>query len=69
MSKTIEDELICLCGEEIVTGIISNVKESKVFSILADGVRDNSNTEQMSLVIRYVDKSCQIRKEFIQFLE
>ena len=26
-------------------------------------------TEQMPFVIRYVDKSCQIREEFIQFLE
>ena len=53
-------------GEEIVTGIISEVKESRVFSTLADEVR---HTEQMSFVIRFVDKSCQIREEFIQFLE
>ena len=26
-------------------------------------------TEQMSFVIQYVDKSCQIREEFIKFLE
>ena len=39
MSKTIENELICLCGEEIVTGVISEVKESRAFSILADEVR------------------------------
>ena len=60
ISKTIQNDLICLCGEEIVTGIISEVKESRVFSILADEVRDCSNTEQMSFVIRFVDKSCQI---------
>ena len=69
MFKTIQNELICLCGEEIVTGIISEVKESRVFSILADDVRDCSNTERMSFVIRFVDKSCQIREEFVQFLE
>ena len=65
MSKTIQNELICLCGEEIVTGIISEVKESRVFSILVDEVRDCSNTEQMSFVIQFVDKSCQIREEFL----
>ena len=65
MSKTIQNELICLCGEEIVTGI----KESRVFSILADEVRDCSNTEQMSFVIRFADKSYQIREEFVQFLQ
>ena len=31
MSKTIQNELICLCGEEIVTSIISEDKESRVF--------------------------------------
>ena len=45
------------------------MKESRVFSVLADELRDCSNTEQMSLVIWFVDKSCQIREEFVQFLE
>ena len=59
-----------MCGEEIVTDIVSEVKESRVFPILADEVRDNrSNTEQMSFAMRYVDKSCQIREEFMQFIE
>ena len=39
------------------------------FYLGRDEVRDCSNTEQMSFVMRYVDKSCQIREEFIQFLE
>ena len=47
MSKTIQNELICLYGEEIVTGIISESKESSVFSVLADEVRDCSNTGKM----------------------
>ena len=52
MSKIIQNELIFLCGEEIVTDIISKVKESRVFSILADEVRDDcSNIEQMSFVM------------------
>ena len=69
MCKAIQNELICLCGEEIVTGVISEVKESRVFSTLADEERDCSNTEHMSIVIWFDDKSCQIRQEFIQFLE
>ena len=52
MSKTIQNELICLCCEEIVTDIISEVNEPRVFSIFADEVRDDcSNTEQMSFVM------------------
>ena len=69
MPKIMQNELNCLCGEEIVTGIISEVKEWRVFFILADEVRDCSNTEQISFFIRYIDKSCQIREEFIQSLE
>ena len=67
--KTIQNELICLCCEEIVTGIISEVKESRVFCILADEVTYSFNTEQMSFVIRSVDNSCLIREKIIQFLE
>ena len=33
MSKTIQNELICLCGEEIVTDIISEGKKSQEFSL------------------------------------
>ena len=40
MSKTIQNELIWLCVKEIVTGIISEAKESGVFPLLADEVRD-----------------------------
>ena len=66
MSKTIQNELIYLCGEETVTGIF---QESRAFSILVYEVRDCSNTEQVALVIRFIDKSCQISAEIIQFLE
>ena len=52
MSKTIQNELICLCGEEIVTDIISDVKESRFFfNFGRDEVRGCSNTEQMSFVM------------------
>ena len=40
MLKTIKNKLICLCAEEIVTGIVSEYKESRVFSIFADEDRD-----------------------------
>ena len=38
------------------------------FSILADEVADVSNTEQLSLVLRYMDDDNNIREEFIDFL-
>ena len=36
---------------------------------MAHEVRDCSNTEQVAFVIRFIDKSCEIRAEIIQFLE
>ena len=48
--------------------IISEVKKSKYFSILADETADCSNKEQMSLVLRNVDKKNKIREDFVQFI-
>ena len=41
MLKTIRNKLICLCAEGIVTGIVSDYKESRVFSVFADEDRDD----------------------------
>ena len=41
MLKTIKNKIICLRAEEIVTGIVSEYKESRVFSIFADEDRDD----------------------------
>ena len=41
MLKTIKNKLNCLCAEEIVTSIVSEYKESSIFSIFADEDRDD----------------------------
>lgn len=66
-SKTIQNELIAVSGEWIVQQIVGRVKEAKFFAILADEVADISNTEQMSIVLRYVNKNCEIQEEFLAF--
>ena len=48
--------------------MISRKLNSFQFSILADEVTDCSNLEQLSLAIRFVDKQCQIREEFLDFI-
>ena len=40
----------------------------KFFTILADEVSDCSNLEQVSVVIRFVDKDNNIREEFLGFI-
>ena len=36
---------------------------------MADEASDTSNTEQMALVIRFVDEHSEVREEFIDFLD
>ena len=67
-SKNIQNEIISVLGECVRTSILNDIKESRFFSISADEVTDCSNMEQLSIAIRFVDKDCQIREEFIDFV-
>ena len=42
-------------------------KNARFFSMIADEASDTSNTEQMALVIRFVDQNSEIREEFMEF--
>ncbi|XP_046862828.1 52 kDa repressor of the inhibitor of the protein kinase-like [Xenia sp. Carnegie-2017] len=48
--------------------IVEEVKHAKYFSILMDEATDCANIEQMSLVIRFVDKQFLIREDFLGFI-
>ena len=56
-----------LIGDHIRDSIIQEIKEAKYFSILCNKVTDNAYLEQLSLVLRCVDKECMIREEFVDF--
>ena len=47
---------------------MKEIKENIFYSILADEAGDCSNQEQLSLVLSFVDKMCEIREEFLGFL-
>ena len=66
-SKTTQNQLIDVCGEMLTEEIVDEIKDAKFFSILADEVSDCSNIEQMSVVIRFVDRTLTIREEFLGF--
>ena len=65
MSHDIVNELIPLMGKAILRDLLVNIREAKWFAILADETRDVSNHEQLSLSIRWVDKSYLIHEDFI----
>ena len=68
ISKTSQNELINCCGNYIKDILVKEIKESRFFSVLADEASDCSNQDQLSLVIRFVDGSGEIREEFLGFL-
>ena len=67
-SKTIQNEMISVVGSAIQDKIIKEIQAAKFFSLLADEVTDCANLEQVSIVIRFVDRDKQIREEFLGFL-
>jgi hypothetical protein len=46
--------MIEIVGSSILDEIIRRVKEAELYAIMADETPDNSKTEQLSLLIRYV---------------
>ena len=69
ISNSSQNELINCCGKYIQSILISDIKENQFFSIIADEASDCSNQEQMSLVIRFIDSSFDVREEFMGFLD
>ncbi|XP_028413710.1 52 kDa repressor of the inhibitor of the protein kinase-like [Dendronephthya gigantea] len=67
-SKTTQNEIIDICGDMITKKLTDEIREARFYSILADEASDCSNIEQLSIVIRFVDKQCQIREEFLGFV-
>ena len=67
--KTIQNEMIETVGNYIVSKIMAEVSESKIFSVMADKAADVTNKENLSLLIRFVDSSHNIREEFVGFRE
>lgn len=68
ISKTTQNNLIQIIGDEIQSQVLAEVRDAKFFSILADEVTDKANWEQLSLVLRYVHKG-EIKEEFMTFIQ
>ncbi|XP_022871979.1 zinc finger MYM-type protein 1-like [Olea europaea var. sylvestris] len=63
-SPTIQKDLVNCCAIEMTSVIINEIGDS-LFSILVDQARDNSMKEQMVVVLRFVDKSGQVKEHFL----
>ena len=68
-SKTTQNELLRLCGDSVLKSLTEEIRDAKYFSVLADEAADVSKIEQMSVVVRFVDKESNIREEFLGFTQ
>ena len=67
LSPQIQNELIGVIGHDIIRAdVLDETREARYFSILGDE-SSSAKKEFLSLVIRFVDKDCQIREEFLCF--
>ncbi|XP_043288811.1 52 kDa repressor of the inhibitor of the protein kinase-like [Venturia canescens] len=70
LSKTIQNEFIALLGDHVKKKIVDDIKKSKYFGIIFDSTPDNSHTDQMSEIIRYVHIEgdvVEVRESFLGF--
>ncbi|XP_050066479.1 zinc finger MYM-type protein 1-like [Aphis gossypii] len=69
VSKTVQNELINICGSIITDKLIKEIKDSVFYSILCEETSDLTHIEQMSLSVRYVDTTtCTIKENYICFV-
>ena len=67
----IQNEVLSIVGKQIREKIVNDCNKSDYFAILADKATDTSTKEQVSLLLRFIDSTCnsfEIREEFVGFL-
>ena len=50
-SKTIQNQIVKILGDQILDSIIANVKDAKYFAIVADEAADKSNQTQLTMTL------------------
>jgi hypothetical protein len=68
LSSTVCDELIKIMGNTVRKTIVDRIKSSKYFSVTVDSTPDNSHTDQLTCVIRYLENDCPVER-FLTFLD
>ncbi|GBP12569.1 Zinc finger MYM-type protein 1 [Eumeta japonica] len=68
LSKTIYEELIMIMAQKVHGKIISQIKDSRYYSLSVDSTPDLTHMDQLSVVIRYI-KDGQPVERFLTFIE
>ena len=67
-SNSIQNQIIDVYKDCITESIVTDIKKNKFFSVLADEATDISNKQLMSLVLRYLDESDEVKEKFVSFI-
>lgn len=54
LSSTICEEIVELISKKVFNEIITQIKQSKYYSISLDSAPDNGHVEQLTLILRYL---------------
>ncbi len=65
-SHQIQNKILDTLAEMVRSSIINEVKESGVFSIMADETKDTKKKEQISFVLRYYYQGA-VKESFLHF--
>lgn len=64
-SHEIQDEMVKIMAHHILRKISVNLQSSPFLTIMADETTDSSNSEQVTIVLRWVTEDFQVHEEFI----
>lgn len=67
LSNTIENEIVHLMAHEVQREIVTEVKDSHFFAIIADGTTDVCGDEQVSICIQYATQNMEPSTTFVGF--
>ena len=67
LSATTQNDLLKCCYQ-VISGLLKEVKASKIFALILDEASDISNKEQLSFCLRFVDSKDETREDFLKFI-
>lgn len=69
-SNTIQNKIVDILADQVKGKIVRKVKAARWFTVISDDVTDVSNTEQVTIVLCYVNmESLVIRKDLVELVE
>lgn len=65
LSPASQNEMIKCCADEVTAGIICEMKQSKMYAVMADEARDG-HIEQLAVCVRYIGCDDTVKEHFLQ---